>query len=174
MFMCACVYAYRENSGWMGGWLIVNELGPHYLLFMFVYFVCDCNSDFLCLQRTNKYSWFYVHVCIFCVYVCVCVCVCVRVCACVCVCVCMCVRACVCVYVCVLQTALWPALTLSSSLIPQQAWLRQTSRRSSTSSRTLCECQTLTLATSELALSSTALRWVWLTDQLMGYKWTVA
>ena len=45
---CACVRACVR--------LIVNALGLHYLLFMFVHFAHDRNSNFLCLQRTNKRS----------------------------------------------------------------------------------------------------------------------
>ena len=32
--------------------LIVNAI----LFIIYVYFACDCNSNLLCLQRTNKYS----------------------------------------------------------------------------------------------------------------------
>ena len=53
---CVCAYMLTAKTVCVCVWLIVNELGPHYLLLMFVYFVHDCNSNFLCLQRTNKYS----------------------------------------------------------------------------------------------------------------------
>ena len=56
--MCVCVCA--RACVWVGGCaracarLIINALDLHYLIFMFVYFARDRNSNFQGLQRTKN------------------------------------------------------------------------------------------------------------------------
>ena len=48
--VCVCERGERQREGEING-----AVGLYYLLFMFTYLIHDRNSDFLCLQRTNKY-----------------------------------------------------------------------------------------------------------------------